>query len=377
MIDNSRLTTYDSRFTSHDSDVTSPDSRLTPHISGFSPFFVSVKQYSLAKKFKIFLNYIVGPVLFVWLSYSIYHQIQKQGDVQQSWHLIRSAFSGPQLGKLATVMGLMFVNWGIEARKWQILVSSIQKVSFGRAFKAVFSGQALGFNTPNRVGESAGRAIFLDEGNRLRGIVLSVVGSMSQIIVTFVTGLLALLYLRLYILDDSHKLQGLSVFWLDGLIYAITIGIVLFILMYFRLSWLIKLLEKIPFIAKHKFFVQKLEDLHWKELTRILFLSSCRYVVFVVQYVLLLQVFEVHAAWLDAAAMVCVMFLVLAIVPTIALAELGFRGKVSLQLFGLLSSNTIGIVATAAGIWIINLIIPAVAGSLFILGIKLFRNKST
>jgi hypothetical protein len=69
------------------------------------------------------------------------------------------------------------------------------------------------------------------------------------------------------------------------------------------------------------------------------------------------------------------MLLVLAIVPTIALAELGFRGKLSLALFGLYSTNTLGIVATAAGIWIINLIIPAVAGTIFIVGIRLFRNK--
>lgn len=273
------------------------------------------------------------------------------------------------------VIVLMFLNWGIEARKWQVLVRGIQQVSFGRAFRAVFSGHAFGFNTINRLGESAGRALFLDEGNRLRGILLSVVGSMSQIVVTFVSGILGLLYMRWYILNNTRHLEGLSIVWLDALIYTISAGIVLFILLYFRLSWLIRLLEKIPFIAKHKFFVQKLEDFHWQELTRILFLSASRFVVFVVQYVLLLQVFEVAIDWADAASMVCVMFLVLAIVPTIALAELGFRGKISLQLFGLLSSNAIGIVATAAGIWIINLIIPAIAGSLFILGIRLFRNK--
>lgn len=269
----------------------------------------------------------------------------------------------------------MFVNWGIESRKWQVLVSGVQKVSFWKAYRAVFAGQALAFNTLNRAGESAGRAIYLEEGNRLRGIILSLVGSMGQIIITFFIGLLGLLYLRFNILDNTHHLEGLSGFWLDSLIWVITVGIALFILLFFRLSWLIQLLEKIPFIGRHKFFVQKLEDFHWKELTRILFLSFCRYVVFVLQYILLLQVFEVEVNWIDAASMVCVMFLVLAIVPTIALAELGFRGKVSIQLFGLLSSNTVGIIATAAGIWIINLIIPAIAGSLFILGIRLFRNK--
>ena len=317
----------------------------------------------------------MGPLLFVWLSYSIYRQVQKQEDVQQSWELIRSAFTGKQLVRLLLVTGLMFVNWGIEARKWQLLVGSIQKVSFARAFRSVFTGQALAFNTPNGLGESAGRAIFLEEGNRLRGMVLSVVGNMSQIIVTFVMGILALLYLRLQVLDNTHQLEGLSVFWVDSLIYTISAGILMFILLYFRLSWLIQLLEKIPFIAKHKFFVEKLEDFHWKELTRILILSASRYVVFVLQYVVLLEVFEVNISWIDASAMLAVMFLVLAIVPSIALAELGFRGKLGIQLFGLLSSNTIGIIATVAVIWMINLIIPAIAGSLLILGIRLFRNK--
>lgn len=288
---------------------------------------------------------------------------------------MRSAFFGPQLYRLLLVLLLMFLASVVEARKWQLLVKDIQRVSLGRAVRAVFAGQAVGFNTVNRVGESAGRVIFLGEGNRLRGILLSVVGSMSQIIVTFVFGIFGLLYLRYQVLDNSHHLEGLSLVWLDALTYTISIGILLGILLYFRLSSLIQLLEKIPFIAKHRFFVQKLENLHWRELTGILFLSASRYVIFLVQYALLLQVFEVEMHWFDAAAMVSVMLLVLAIVPTIALAELGFRGKISLLLFGLFSTNMLGIIATVAGIWIINLIMPAVIGSLFILGIRLFRNK--
>jgi hypothetical protein len=69
------------------------------------------------------------------------------------------------------------------------------------------------------------------------------------------------------------------------------------------------------------------------------------------------------------------MFLALAVVPTIALAELGVRGKISIFLFGAFSTNTLGIVFTASAIWLINLVLPALAGSLFVLGIKFFRNK--
>lgn len=329
------------------------------------------------KKLKNILNYLVGPLLFIWLAYSIYHQIKGQVDVQQSWNLILQAFQEEHRWKLITVIALMFVNWGIEARKWQLQIKGIESINFLNAFRQILAGQALGFNTINRIGESAGRAAFLKEGNRLRGVVLSFVGSMAQIIATFTMGVGALFYVKVVILNNTNQLSGLSGFWLDGLIYVIAGGIILFTLAYFRLAGLIELLEKIPFFAKYRFFIEKLEDFHWRELIRILFLSFGRYFVFLVQYILLLEVFNVHVFWLDACALVGVLFLVMAIVPTIALAEMGVRGKVSLLLFGLVSSNTIGIIATAGGIWLINLILPAIGGTLFILGLKLFRKNSS
>lgn len=329
----------------------------------------------MTKQQKNILNYIVGPILFIWLTWSIYRQVQNQSDIQQSWNIIKKAVTGSNSWKFILVVFLMLVNWGIEARKWQLQIWGVQQLSFMHAFRAILAGQALGFNTINRLGESVGRAAFLEDGNRIRGIVLSFVGSMAQIIATFIMGILSLLYLRVYILDEQHQLEGLAVFWLDGLIYVITMGIFLFTLAYFRLSGLIQLLEKIPFIGKYRFFLEKLEDFHWKELIRILFLSFGRYFVFLLQYLILLQVFDVPVFWLDACALIGVMFLVLAIVPTIALAELGFRGKVSLLLLGLVSTNSIGIIATAAGIWIINLILPAIAGTLFILGVRIFKQK--
>ena len=68
-------------------------------------------------------------------------------------------------------------------------------------------------------------------------------------------------------------------------------------------------------------------------------------------------------------------FFVLAIVPSFALADLGIRGKFSTELFNLYSSNTIGIIGTTFGIWFINLFVPALVGSLLILGTKIFKDR--
>lgn len=311
----------------------------------------------------------------MWLSFSIYRQIKNQGDVQQSWQLIKEAFLGQSNWKISIVVLLMFLNWGIEAKKWQILVSRVERINIWNAYRSILAGQAFALNTVNRAGDFVGRILYLHEGNRLRAVALSLVGSMSQILVTFFIGLFALTGLRFSILNHLQNLEGLNEFWLDALMITLFIGVFVFTIFYFNVSLFIRMIEKIPFVARFKYLIEKVEALHWRELTRILLLSIARYIVFIIQYVLLLQVFGVDATVLNLAMMVSVLFLVLAMVPSIALAELGFRGKVSLQLFGLLSVNHLGIVAAAAGIWIINLIIPAIAGSVLILGVRLFRNK--
>ncbi|HEY8898512.1 MAG TPA: hypothetical protein VIM79_26975, partial [Niastella sp.] len=76
------------------------------------------------------------------------------------------------------------------------------------------------------------------------------------------------------------------------------------------------------------------------------------------------------------AGSVSVIFLVLAIVPTIAvITELGVRWKVGIEVVQLFNSNITGILATSLAVWIINLVIPALIGSLLILSIRVFNNR--
>lgn len=329
----------------------------------------------MTKRTKNFLNYIVGPILFIWLSWSIYQQIQKQTDLEKSWQFIVNALKGSNIGLIGLVGLLLLVNLGMEARKWQLQIRGIEQLSFFQAYKAVMAGQAMGLNTINRIGEAAARAAYLQEGNKIRGMMLSIVGSMAQMVATFGMGVLFLIYMRLHILQDGKQIEGLSNFWLDGLIYVVAMGIFLFTLAYFKISAMIQLVEKISFIKKYIFFLEKLEDFHWNTLIHILWLSFIRYMVILTQYYLLFQVFDISIFWVDLYALTGVMLLVLGIIPSIAFAELGIRGKVGLLLFGLVTTNAMGIIATAVGIWLINLILPAIVGTLFILGIRIFRNK--
>lgn len=330
---------------------------------------------TLSPKAKKLINYVVGPLLFCWLVYSITLQIRTQQNLAHSREVIWEAFSWRHAGTWLTVVGLMLLNWGVESYKWRLLVSGLEKITYLRAVRAVFTGQALAFSTINRLGESAGRALFLADGNRIRGAVLSVAGSMSQLLVTVIAGWLALLFIifghpeiAVFSGDQVAALEKGSVVFLTGVIILLWI-------IYYHPAAVVRVLENIPAIKKFDFFLEKLAALPTAGLTTILLLSALRFVIYTAQYLLLFQLFGVQLNWLTGAALVSLMMLLLALVPTIALAELGFRGQISLRLFALVSANYAGIMATAAGIWVINLIIPALAGSLLVLGIRIFTKK--
>ena len=51
-----------------------------------------------------------------------------------------------------------------------------------------------------------------------------------------------------------------------------------------------------------------------------------------------------------------VIFLAMAVIPSIALVEIGLRGEVSLKLMGMFSANTLAIGLASVTIWFLNLI---------------------
>lgn len=269
----------------------------------------------------------------------------------------------------------MLVNWGIEAQKWHLSIKHLQPITFLRSFRAILTGLSFAVNTPNRTGEYIGRVLYVKDGNRIKAIAVTFINSWSQLIITLVMGVLAIFYIQWFMDKATLQGMGLSLFWIRTIEWVfIGITFVAFAI-YFRLNWLIPLIEKIPFVGKYSHYFNVLGEFTRKELLWMLFLSFIRYLVFIAQYQLVFSIFEVDVSWWQGFWMTSAIFLVLAIVPTIALAELGLRGEVSLQLLGMVSLNKLGIVASSATIWLVNLILPAIVGSILVIGIKIYRNK--
>jgi uncharacterized membrane protein YbhN (UPF0104 family) len=326
----------------------------------------------LNKNIKIFINYFLGPLLFIWLSWSIYRQVQKQPNLESAWQGIKESFSTPLVWNLLAVLLLMVVNWAIEAVKWKMSVRPVQQVSFLKAFRAVLSGVSFSVSTPNRVGEYLGRVLYMEEGNRLKTISITIVGSISQLIITLLMGCIGLILLR----HGIEANQLISPIWMNVIIYGVMAVLSGLLLFYFRLSWLIKWVDRLPGTNRFTYLVKALEDFDAGLLFRLLLLSAIRFAVFIVQYYLLFHLFAVDVGWWNIFWAVSVSFLVMAVIPTIAIVELVQRGKVMTTIMALYTTNDLGVGFTTAGIWLINLVLPAFVGSLLILGMrKLIKKK--
>ena len=319
----------------------------------------------LSKNSKIFINYFLGPLLFIGLSWAIYRQIIKQPNIETTLEGIRQSLNSPLVWNIVVVIALMFVNWSIEAIKWKIAIRPVQSVSFLKAFRAILSGVSFTVIMPNRVGEYLGRVLYMDDGNRLKTISVTIVSSISQLIITLLMGCLGWLFMQPVI----EEKQLVSSPWSQVILYGMIAVIIVLTLFYFRLSWIIRWVDRLPGTKRFAYLVKVLEDFNATLLLRLLSLSALRFVVFIVQYYLLFRLFEVDISWWQAFWAVSVSFVVMAVIPSITLIEPVQRGFVMGTIVMLYSPNVIGIGFTATGIWFINLIVPAAIGSLLILGI--------
>jgi hypothetical protein len=327
----------------------------------------------LNKSIKIFIKWFLGPLLAVWLCYSLYRQVKNQPDLETAWAMIKTVPFGAMAWKFWLVIAMVFINWGIEARKWQLLMSPVQPMAFIRAFKSVLCGVTLSLNTPNRIGEYGGRVLFVDEGKRLMAVSLSIAGGIAQLIITVMAGCCGLVFL-LFSKEEIVLDMGISFLWLKIFLWGSIFVAIILLLFFFRMRWLVQLAARLPYGDRIAKYVKVLETFDAKILLRLLSLSLCRYMVFILQYIFMLELMQVEKNYWQSFWLVTVLFWLLAIIPSFAIAELGIRGTIAKTLFAF-SKNLVGILAVTFSIWFINLFIPALIGSLLILGIKSKKDK--
>jgi hypothetical protein len=283
---------------------------------------------------------------------------------------------------LLLIFLMMILNWSIEAFKWQRLVRKIEPIRFIKALQSVIAGISVSIFSPNRTGEFIGRVFTLKTQDTVQAIFLSIIGSMSQLLVTILMGSLSFCIFFPYLLPAEHTHAGWTSYLL---IPGILLADIILLAGYLRVSYINQLTGKVlrDRFGKLSEYLTVIGSLSRIELFGILLLSLGRFIVFNIQFYLMFRIFGIDIPFLHALGLIAVIFLALAIIPTFAFSELGVRGSVSLYLVGAYVENVSGnvidqktslaIVLAAGLLWMINLAIPAILGVPALFKLKFFR----
>ena len=157
------------------------------------------------------------------------------------------------------------------------------------------------------------------------------------------------------------------------ILFVVILLSTLLILLFLNASVFTVLLSKFRFLTKFSKYSKVFSFYSSSELLEVLVYSFVRYIIFTSQYFILLNIFSVEVSYINSMILITTMLFVVSVIPTVAIAEIGIRGSVALYLFGLLSNNSIGILSATFCLWIINLVLPALIGIIFIFTLRFFR----
>ena len=247
---------------------------------------------------------------------------------------------------------LATLNISLESRKWQLLTSILQPCNFSDSLRQVLWGIQMGMITPGRVGEPIGKAALMKEGNRTQAFILSITGSILQNIVIVIAGFIAFVLVgKVFVSDNSisdilfENTTRYGLFLLAGIVFLLCI-IYLFFRIYKEATFVKRIISAIQIIKK--------TDL--KLLLRLFVLTTVRYLIFSFQLFLMLNFFGVTNSVLY---IIPVYYLIITIIPSFALADLGIRSSVALFVFGFISNDVAAIVLSIFIVWIFNLALPS------------------
>jgi hypothetical protein len=297
----------------------------------------------------------IGFLLFIICSYAIYKTILSNDNWFNYTNIIRNLVFEVPIYQWGILFLLMVANFSIESLKWKKVVSSSNPISFSDALKGVFVGQTFAFFTPNRIGEYAGRTLFLEAGNKLLGVAQLAWASYAQLLVTLFIGSIALAIN----IDAYTWITGSFLNWVQ--VGIPLLGLLAFYLFFLKKEW------------TGKFSFLNIIQIETSLKINLLLLSFGRYFIFLLQYIWVSYMLKMDIALLPLILSVSILFLFLSILPTISITELVIRGQLLLMILAPIYSDKMLIISLSSLIWGVNFLIPSIIGAFLLLGYRLNR----
>lgn len=321
------------------------------------------KKSTLTNTQKKYLNLCIKILIVGLAMYFVFKKVNNQQHLREFQLLMQGLDSTVLWLTILSVIILMLANWFLEVVKWRFLSERIERLSYWKAIKSVFCGLTWAIFTPNRIGEYGGRVMLLRPENRAKGAVAMGVGLFAQLVLTSVFGALSIAWFVHVFLPTPTSVRGAV--WLIATIYALG-----FAVLYFNVHWIDRFVGKFRFLEKIKPFFSILEDFTAKELKQVLLISLARFAIFTSQYILLMLIILPGLPFLSMVLMIFILFFVQSALPSLDIFDFSVRSFVASNLYAYITTQEIAVMAIVSCVWFVNLILPAIIGSFFVLNVN-------
>ncbi|AUC79010.1 hypothetical protein CW736_06185 [Nonlabens sp. MB-3u-79] len=284
-------------------------------------------------KSKQFLAPLIKIIVILICAYVLYMQwMERPLQLNELWIALQKL---PGL-TLVAMIAISLASWLVESKKWQYLLDDFYKLSFRESVLQNLTAQAASFITPWRAGEFAMKSLFFKKTLRKKVLSRILAGTISQMLVTILLGVIGVLF---YVKESLD---------LDTAFYLIGMGILLLLLMASISLWLIK-----------KWKSGSLTTKKWR---RTILFSLLRYLIFASNWLLLLWLLDYESSMLITIRNVSVFYLVVSIIPVFQVFDIAVKWTAATYIFegGFFHPELI-IVATTI-IWLTNSILPTLLG---------------
>ena len=296
-----------------------------------------------AKQFLVFLAklLIVGGAL-----YFIYNQLATNEKLDWNQFLALLERKKSILG-IGFILYLSFQNRFLEILKWQNLAQRLKPLSIPKATEQVLAALTAGLFTPNGIGEYAGKALYFPKKDTKEVVFLNLICNGIQMILSILFGIIGLLILG---------------YWFEVSILLLVVSSV---------SLILYLLKKITIkgYSLSQFF-SKINALPRKMHQKNIYLAVLRYLTFSHQYYFLFLAFDVDLPYFTLMGTIASVYFLASSLPTFQFLDFAVKGGVSVYFFGLLGINEWVIVFISMLMWFLNIVLPVLIGSVYVLRFK-------
>jgi hypothetical protein len=254
---------------------------------------------------------------------------------------------------------LTVVNLGLEAYKWWGMTNKIESVSFIHAFNSILTGLAVGFVTPNRLGDFPGRAILYSPGNRAKIILMNLLSGYAQFVVICLLGLFSLCFIS----SDHSWLMQYNDGWRWAYLFLIGLLLVFHLLVMFNTRSFLIFFSRFKWLKPVSSRLESFPSLNKYENIFAIQLSFFRSLVYTAQLVMLLHFMCSDVPVIKWVMYANIYFFVLTVAPSFMLNKLGIRESLAVMVFYDICPNPVVPVVSVLLLWIMNQVIPALVGA--------------